>query len=114
MISHVLLAALIAAPAAPSGAGNPTQARKALAACLNDAVKADLDAKTEPPAFQAKLSTLCASEKAAYKAASVSADVAGGIKRATAEQNASMDLDDVAQSTLDRYKDFLESGTKPR
>jgi len=114
MISHVLLAALIAAPAAPSSGGNPTQARKALATCLNDAVKADLDAKTAPPAFQAKLSSLCANEKAAYKAASVSADLAGGIKRAVAEQNASMDVDDVVQSTFDRYKDFFESDTKPR
>jgi len=117
MISHVLLAAMIAAPAMPSspvGGGNPTQARKALASCLNDAVKADLDAKTAPPAFQTKLSTLCANEKAAYKAASVSADLAGGIKRAVAEQNASMDVDDVVQSTIDRYKDFFESNTKPR
>jgi hypothetical protein len=114
MISHVLLAVLIAAPATAPAGGNPTQARKALATCLNDAVKADLDAKTLPPAFQAKLSTLCGNEKAAYKAASVSADIAGGIKRAAAEQNASMDVDDVVSSTADRYKDFFESNTKPR
>lgn len=112
MISHVLLMAMLAAPA-PSGA-NPTQARKALATCLSEAIKADLSAKTEPPDFKTKLGTLCANEKAAYKAASVAADLAGGIKRAAAEQNASMDLDDVSQSTFDRYKDFFETGTKPR
>jgi hypothetical protein len=114
MISHVLLAAMIAAPAAPSGGGNPTQARKALATCLNEAVKSDLDAKTAPSAFQTKLSTLCVNEKAAYQSASISADLAGGIKRPVAEQNASMDVDDVVQSTIDRYKDFFESNTKPR
>jgi hypothetical protein len=115
MISHVLLMTLLAAPApaAPSTA-NPTQARKALASCLNEAVKTDLDAKVEPAAFQAKLPTLCPNEKAAYRAASVAADIAGGIRRATAEQNAAMDLDDVAASTLDRYKDFSETNTKPR
>ncbi|MBV8688409.1 MAG: hypothetical protein JOZ90_06750 [Alphaproteobacteria bacterium] len=114
MISHVLLVILLAAPAPVSSAANPSQARKALASCLNDAVKTDLEARTEPPAFQAKLAALCASEKSAYRAASVAADVAGGIKRAAAEQNASMDLDDVVSSTSDRYKDFFETNTKPR
>jgi hypothetical protein len=115
MISHVLLMTLLAAPAAPaSSAANPTQARKALASCLNEAVKTDLDAKVEPAAFQTKLPTLCPNEKAAYRAASIAADTAGGIRRATAEQNASMDLDDVAASTFDRYKDFFETNTKPR
>jgi hypothetical protein len=115
MISHVLLMAFLAAPApAASSAANPTQARKALATCLNDAVKADLDAKVAPAAFQTKLPTLCANEKEAYKSASIAADTAGGIRRATAEQNATMDLDDVAASTIDRYKDFFESNSKPR
>jgi hypothetical protein len=114
MISHVLLMTLLAAPPAAPSTANPTQARKALASCLNDAVKTDLDAKVAPAAFQAKLPTLCPSEKEAYKAASIAADIAGGIRRATAEQNAAMDLDDVAASTLDRYKDFSETNTKPR
>jgi hypothetical protein len=117
MISHVLLAVMIAAPASssgPSGAANPSQARKVLATCLNDAIKADLDAKTAPPAFQGKLSTLCANEKAAYRSASIAADVAGGIKRLAAEQNASLDVNDVVESTFDRYKDYFETDTKPR
>jgi hypothetical protein len=113
MISHVLLAALLAAPGSGSAA-NPSQARKVLAACLNEAVKTDLDAKVAPATFQTKLSGLCAAEKAAYTSASVNADVAGGIRRSAAEQNARMDLDDVVASTMDRYKDFFETNTKPR
>ncbi|HEY0411908.1 MAG TPA: hypothetical protein VGD66_02055 [Allosphingosinicella sp.] len=109
----MLLVTLLAAPA-PVSTANPSQARKVLASCLNDAVKADLEARTEPPAFQTKLPTLCPNEKAAYKAASVAADVAGGIRRTAAEQNATMDLDDVVASTFDRYKDFFETNTKPR
>jgi|GEM_PF-3310724 len=114
MISNVLLAALIAAPAAPaSPAANPTQARKALASCLNSALMTDLDAKTQPAAFKTKLSSICANEKAAYTTASIAADVGVGIKREAAERNASTDLDDIVSSAADRYQLFFESGGKP-
>jgi hypothetical protein len=112
MMSHVLLAALLAAPAAPGP--NPAMPRQALAKCLRVAMVADLKEKTAAPAFQTKLATLCQAERDAYRNTSIASDVAAGIRRSTAEQNAADDLKDMMESATDRYKEYLESNTSPQ
>ncbi|MEA2999169.1 MAG: hypothetical protein QOH04_1786 [Sphingomonadales bacterium] len=111
MISHVLLAMLAGASAPPS---NPNVERLALTHCLSAMVKTDLQAKTAPDAFATKANAACMAEEAAFRAKSIAADRAVGIRAADAEQNAKSEITDIRQNALDRYKDYLESNTLPR
>jgi hypothetical protein len=113
MISHVLLIALAGA----SSAGpppNPNAERQALTHCLSALVKADLKDKTAPDAFTTKANAACMAEEAAFRAKSIAADRAVGIRAADAEQNAKSEITDIRQNALEQYKDFLESNTLPR
>jgi hypothetical protein len=111
MISQVLLLALLGA-GAPAGP-NPGPARQAYAKCLRMMMASELKSKTAAAAFQTKLATSCQAEAAAFKAMSVESDMAAGIRRPAAEQNADEDLKDIVGSTVDRYKEYLESNTSP-
>lgn len=109
MISQVLLFALLGAGAGP----NPGPVRQAYTKCLRMMMASELKSKTDAAAFQTKLTNTCQAEAAAFKAASVESDVAAGIRRAAAEQNAADDLKDIISSTVDRYKEYLETNTSP-
>lgn len=113
MISHVLLAALAAAPSSAPPL-NPNAARQAFSHCLSDLVKTDLKEKTEVPAFTTKVGSACMAEEATFHAASIAADRAVGIRAADAEQNAKAEITDIRASALDRYKGYLETNTLPR
>jgi hypothetical protein len=111
MISYVLLIALAGASTPPP---NPNVERQALTHCLSAMVKTDLQAKTAPDAFATKANAACMAEEAAFRAKSIAADRAVGIRPADAEQNAKSEITDIRQNALDRYKDYLESNTSPR
>jgi hypothetical protein len=113
MISHVLLIALAAATP-PGPPPNPNVERQALNRCLNALVKSDLQTKTAADAFATKANAACMAEEAAFRAKSIAADRAVGIRAADAELNAKSEITDIRQNALDRYKDYLESNTLPR
>ena len=112
MISHVLLIALAGASSGPPP--NPNVERQALTHCLSAMVKADLKEKTAADAFATKANAACMAEEAAFRAKSIAADRAVGIRPADAEQNAKSEITDIRQNALDQYKDYLESNTLPR
>jgi hypothetical protein len=119
MISHVLLWAMLAAPgsSAPHSSApppNPNAARQTFSHCLSGLLKTDLEAKTAADAFATKASAACMAEEAAFRAASISADRAVGIRPTDAEQNAKSEITDIRSNALQRYKDYLETNTSPR
>jgi hypothetical protein len=109
MISQVLLFALLGAGAGP----NPGPARQAYTKCLRMMMAAELKSKTAAAAFETKLAATCQAEATAFREASIESDIAAGIRRPAAEQNAVEDLKDIVSSTVDRYKEYLETNTSP-
>jgi hypothetical protein len=110
MISQVLLFVLLAAPPV----ANLNQARQTYSACLSTLMKSNLKEKVAPDAFDTTLSSACKAEEATFRSASVSTDVAMGVKRADAEQTANLDITDIVDNTKQRYKDYIETNTEPR
>lgn len=110
MISHVLLFVLLAAPPV----ANLNQARQTYSGCLSTLLKSNLKERVAPDAFETTLSSACKAEEATFRSASISTDVAIGIKRADAEQNATLEITDIVDNTKQRYKDYVETNTEPR
>ncbi|HEX8578006.1 MAG TPA: hypothetical protein VF655_00240 [Allosphingosinicella sp.] len=102
MISSVLAMALAAAAPGPSPTG-VIQARKAYSACLGAFMKKSVADKTEAAAFATGLGPACAAQEQAFRAASIAVDVASGIKRAEAAENAAMVVDDMVANTKDTF-----------
>ena len=109
MISQLLL--LLAFAAAPADKINDT--RRAYSTCLTKLVKSELEAKTDPAGFEAKVMTACQSEQTAFRDAIIAVDVAAGIKRAAAEENASTEIGDFISNAKESFRDYYESKTKP-
>jgi hypothetical protein len=114
MISHVLLWALLAPHALSGPPLNPNSARQAFSKCLSGMLRPDLEAKTAADAFATKANAACMAEEAAFRAASIAADRAVGIRGTDAEQNAKSEITDIRANALQRYKDYLETNTSPR
>lgn len=114
MISHVLLSILAAAP----GGGPPLNAnaqRQAFSRCVSGTVTADTNAGVALAAFQAKLGTLCKAEEAAFRAASIRADLSIGIRQAAAEKNAADEVRDILETQTDRFRGNTEMAVaKPK
>ena len=110
MISHVLAFVLLAAPSP----ANLNQARQSYSACLNTLLKTNLKEKVAPDAFATAISAACKAEEATFRNASISVDVAVGIRRADAEQTANLDITDIVDNAKQRYKDYVETNTEPR
>ena len=113
MISHVLLGAILAVHPSPPPP-NPNPARQAFSKCISGMLRPDLEAKTAPDAFATKANAACMAEEAAFRAASMAADRAVGIRASDAEQNAKSEISDIRANALQRYKDYLETNTSPR
>ena len=90
MISSVL-AMLMMAPSPAVIAS----ARRDYSACLSEFTKKSITSRMEPPAFEAGLVPACAAKEAAFRAAVIEADMAAGIKRADAEEGASLEIEDL-------------------
>ena len=102
MISQVLLMALLA-----SAQGNLATARTSYSKCLGSFTRAQVKAKVEEAAFSANLATACKAEEAAFRAASISTDVAAKIARATAERNAEEEIGYIHENAVETFKDSL-------
>lgn len=107
--------ALLLLAAAPAGAQhNMAQARQAYSQCLGAMLRADLKAKVELPAFEAKVATACSAQADSFKRIVVAADVASGLSRASAEQGVNEEIASFREGSVERYRDYLESNTEPR
>lgn len=110
MISHVLVFALLAGPAQVT---NLNQARKSYAGCLSTLLKTQLKDRVAPDAFETAIAQSCKTEETAFRSASVTTDVSMGTSRASAEESASFEINDMVDNTKQRYKDYLETNTEP-
>lgn len=114
-MSPVLLLLLVAAaPARSVPPPNPNAERQALNHCLAELVKTDLQAKTAADAFVTKANAACMAEETTFRAASIAADRAVGIRPADAEQNAKSEITEIRAMAAERYKGYLETNTSPR
>ena len=104
MISQVLLIALLA-----SAQGNLASARTAYSKCLGGFARAQVKEGADEAAFQAKLATACKAEEAAFRAASISTDVAAKIARATAERNATEEIGYIHENAVETFKASMET-----
>jgi hypothetical protein len=109
MISQVLLVALLA-----SAQGNLASARTSYSKCLGGFARAQVKEGADEAAFQAKLATACKMEEAAFRAASISTDVAAKIARATAERNATEEIGYIHENAVETFKASVETPAAPK
>jgi hypothetical protein len=110
MISTVLAMMVMAPPSADV----INRARLDYTRCLRATMKTSLKDKIDVAAFEAAAVAACAPKAQLLRTAIVAADTAAGIKRASAEENASADLEDILVNTRESYADYLSSGTLPQ
>jgi hypothetical protein len=102
MISQVLLVALLA-----TAQGNLAYARTSYSKCLGSFTRAQVKERVEEAAFTTNLANACKTEEAAFRAASISTDVAAKIARATAERNAEEEIGYIHENAIETFKDSL-------
>lgn len=110
MISSLI--ALTAAMAAMQ-ADPVNNARRAYADCLRSYMRAQLEQRTEPAAFESALATQCTDRAAAYSAALVQRDSRVGGSRARAEEDARMAMEDMRTTTIEYYSEYYSTNSMP-
>lgn len=110
MISHAVAFALLVAAAPADPAKMP---RKDYVRCLENETRSKLEAKAAPEAFDQAVGPACAASEAAFKNALISANMASGLKRPEAEQEASMEAADYLANAKDMYREYQETETRP-
>jgi hypothetical protein len=110
MISAMLAAAL-ALTAMQSDAAN--SARRAYSDCLRTFMRASLQQRMEPAAFETAMGNQCTTQATAYRAALVARDQRAGGSRARAEEDAQIMIDDTKANVLEYYRDYFTSNTMP-
>jgi hypothetical protein len=110
MISGLLAlaASLVALQADPIN-----DARRAYNDCLRSHMRAQLEERVEPAAFEASLQGRCADRETAYTAALVARDTRAGGNRARAEEDARMTMEDMRATTVEYYSDYHSNNSKP-
>jgi hypothetical protein len=109
--SLVLLALLATAQTGPASV---PQTRQAFSGCLSTVLRDSLKQGVGPDGFESRLRASCTAEEQAFRAASITSDVAAGISRASAEQDANFEVHDMRDNAVERYKDYVETATQPR
>ena len=109
MISSVLALAMLAQPAA-----DLPRARKEYSACLSGFMKKSLKDKVEEPAFESGLAAACSAQEQKFRAIVIATDTAAKIKRADAEENATLEITDMQTNTREMFKDYKSTNTYPR
>lgn len=108
---HLLVAATIAAGAVQAS-GPPMEPRKTFNACLNKFMKANVEKELDDAGFTTGAKAACAAEEAAFRKSLVDFDIKMKIKRAEAEENASLQVDDYMLNTIETYKGLVSDGKK--
>lgn len=109
MISFALATALAASAAQ---AGPPPQLRQAYSTCLGDFMKAKMSEKLDDAAFRSGVKAACASQEAAFRNAIVASDVKSGMKKASAEEGAELQIEDYLINTAETYQ--ARANPKPK
>ena len=112
MISSVLAMALAAAAPGPSPDAI-ARARKAYSACLGGFMKKSIKDNADDAAFTAGLKPACAAQEQAFRAAVIASDTAAGLKRAAAEENAGLEIDDMLANAKETFKDTKADAADP-
>jgi hypothetical protein len=113
MISSVLAMTLAAAAPGQSAADSIARARKAYSACLSGFMKKGLKDGMEDAAFESGLAPACSGQEQAFRTAVIAADTAAGIKRAAAEENAGLEVEDILTNTKEMFRDYKSTNTTP-
>lgn len=110
MIAPMLLFLLLAAPSA----ANLASARQSYSSCLGSLLRDNLRQRAEATAFEILIASSCKAEESAFRNVMVMTDIAAGTSRASAEQNAGFEVEDMVDNIRQRYRDYLEADTRPR
>ena len=108
MISSVLALAMLAQPA------DLPRVRKEYSACLTDFMKKSLKEKAEDSAFETGIAAACSAQEQKFRAIVIATDTAARIKRADAEENATIEINDKRANATEMFKDYKTSNTSPR
>lgn len=103
----------LAAAAAAMQADPVNNARRAYSDCLRSYMRAQLEQRVEPSAFENGLSSQCTDRAATFTAALVQRDSRAGGGRARAEEDARMTMEDMRATTAEYYADYHSSNTTP-
>ena len=108
MIS-ALLALMLAAPSPDALAS----ARKEYNRCLTAYMKASVEKKADEAAYTSGITGACGAKETAFRTASIAVDGAAGIRRAAAEENANMEIQDMRTNSVEMFKDWAK-GAAPQ
>jgi hypothetical protein len=107
MISIALASIIAVAAGSPS-----SQGREGYARCLKDFMRASLEQKMEPAAFDTAVANACRDKQLLFKTALVNADVAMGLKRAASEKAVSEQIADYISMAKEDFRAELASAPK--
>ena len=110
MFSSVI--ALVAAAAAMQ-ADPVNNTRRAYSDCLRAYMRAQLEQRVEPPAFESSLASQCTDRAAAFTAALIQRDSRAGGGRARAEEDARLTMEDMRATTVEYYVDYHSNNSMP-
>ena len=89
------------------------QARRDFSTCLRTFMRASLEQRMEPAAFETAMAGQCTTQATAYRTAIVQRDQRAGGNRARAEEDARIMIDDTKANVLEYYRDYFTSNTTP-
>ncbi len=110
-----MLSSLLAlAAAAVSMQADPVNsARQAYSDCLRSYMRAQLEQRAEPAAFEAAIANQCADRATAFTSVLVQRDARSAGNRARAEEDARMTMEEIRATTVEYYTDYHSSNTMP-
>jgi hypothetical protein len=102
-----MLAMLMMAPSPEAVA----TARRTYSACLGNFMKKSIHERIEQAAFESGLVPACAAQEQAFRATLIAVDVAAGIRRPAAEENAKLEIDDLQANIKETFRDSIAPST---
>ncbi|KTE19563.1 hypothetical protein ATE67_12940 [Sphingopyxis sp. H050] len=109
----MLILTMLLAAMAPAPTGNVDTTRAAFTKCLREHLKKSLEAKMGDAEYEMAVKSTCETERAAFRAAVIAANRAGGDNAADAQDNADMQIDDYHANFTDKFKDYSSTNTLP-
>ncbi|MBL0914166.1 MAG: hypothetical protein IBJ13_01185 [Sphingopyxis sp.] len=109
----MLILSMVLAAMAPAPTGNVDTTRAAFTKCLRDHLKKSLEDKMGDAEYEMAVKSTCETERAAFRAAVIAANRAGGDNAADAQDNADMQIDDYHANFTDKFKDYSSTNTLP-
>ena len=111
MISSLLALTLLASAAQPQDPTVPL--RQNYMRCFDAFMRASLQQRMEPPAFETALAQQCGDRIATYRSAMIQRERTPS-NRVRAEEDVRVDLEDAKLNLIERYRMYFESNSAPR